>query len=92
MYRYSGILHEDNLLYIKEYGGIMIIYKDIFAKLEKAGYSIEKIREEELISESNLQKIMKGEPVNMKTIDTICRLTVCQIGDIITYIPDEQKR
>lgn len=28
-------------------------------------------------------------PVNLSTIDTICRLTDCQPGDILEYVPDE---
>lgn len=64
-----------------------IQYKiDILAELKKAGYTTTKIREEKLIGQSYLQQIRKGEIVSWKTIDTLCELLNCQVGDLVEYV------
>lgn len=67
----------------------MIIYKDVFEKMKRNGYSTALIRKEKLIPEGSLQNIREGKMVNLKTIDTICRLSGCGIEELIEYIPDE---
>ena len=64
-----------------------IHYKiDIMAELKNKGYSSTKIREEKLIGQSYLQQIRHGEMVSWKTIDTLCSLLDCQVGDLVEYV------
>ena len=64
-----------------------IQYKiDVLAELKKAGYTSTRIREEKLIGQSYLQQLRKGEIVSWKTIDTICELLDCQVGDLVEYV------
>ena len=66
-----------------------IRYKvDIMAELKKKGYTSTKIREEKLIGQSYLQQIRHGELVSWKTIDTLCSLLDCQVGDLVEYVKD----
>ena len=66
-----------------------IQYKiDVLAELKKAGYTSTRIREEKLIGQSYLQQLRKGEIVSWKTIDTICELLDCQVGDLVEYIKE----
>ena len=66
-----------------------IRYKvDIMAELKKIGYSSTRIREEKLIGQSYLQQIRHGELVSWKTIDTICSLLDCQVGDLVEYVDE----
>jgi putative transcriptional regulator len=58
------------------------------AELKKAGYSSTKIREEKLIGQSYLQQIRHGEIVSWKTIDTLCGLLNCQVGDLLEYVEE----
>lgn len=67
----------------------MIIYKDVFNQLKEAGYNTSRIRRENVIPEGTLQNIREGKLVNLKTIDTICKITGKKIEDIIEYIGDE---
>ncbi len=63
-----------------------IRYKiDVLAELKKVGYTSTRIREEKLIGQSYLQQLRKGEIVSWKTIETICELLNCQVGDIVEY-------
>ena len=68
-----------------------IQYKiDVLAELKKAGYTTTKIREEKLIGQSYLQQIRKGEIVSWKTIDTLCELLNCQVGDLVEYVKEPE--
>lgn len=64
----------------------MIKYKDVFGQLKEAGYNTARIRKENIIPEGTLQNIREGKLVNLKTIDTICRITGKRIEDIIEYV------
>ena len=59
---------------------------DIMAELKNKGYSSTRIREEKLIGQSYLQQIRHGELVSWKTIDTLCSLLDCQVGDLMEYV------
>lgn len=66
-----------------------IRYKvDVLALLNDKGYSQNRIRREKLIGQATLTQIRHGEIVSWKTIETICKLLNCQIGDIVEYVPD----
>lgn len=62
---------------------------DVMAALKAKGYPSTRIREEKLIGQSYLQQLRHGEPVSWKTMDTLCRLLDCSVGDIVEYLPDE---
>ena len=65
---------------------------DVIQLLKDNGYSTYAIRKEKLIIENMLQKLRNKEMVSWTTFDTICRLTHSQPGDIIEYVPDEDKK
>ena len=61
---------------------------DVMAALKVKGYSSTRIREEKLIGQSYLQQIRHGELVSWKTMDMLCKLLDCNVGDIVEYYPD----
>lgn len=66
----------------------MIKYKiDIINTLKNAGYSSYKIRQEKLFGQATLQKIRQNELISWENINTICKLLNCQPGDILEYVP-----
>lgn len=64
---------------------------DVMKALKEKGYSSTRIREEKLIGQSYLQQIRHQELVSWKTIDTLCNLLQCQVGDIVEYYEQEQE-
>lgn len=69
----------------------MIVYTiDILDALKKRGYNTNRIRLENILSQSTLQKIRTGKYISIESLDTLCSLLNCQPGDIIAYIPDDQ--
>lgn len=69
-----------------------IVYKmNVLAELKKRGYPTTRIREEKLIGQSYLQQLRKGELVSWKTIETLCSLLNCQVGDLVKYERENPK-
>ena len=64
---------------------------DVIQLLKDSGYSTYTIRKEKLIIENMLQKLRNNQMVSWTTLNTICRLTHSQPGDILEYVPDEEK-
>ncbi len=65
---------------------------DVIQLLKDSGYSTYAIRKEKLIIENMLQKLRNDQMVSWSTLDTICRLTHSQPGDILEYVPDEDEK
>lgn len=69
----------------------MITYKiDVIETLKESGYNATRILRENLISQSAMQKIRKGEMVGIITLDQICKLLDMQPGNIIKYVEEEK--
>lgn len=66
----------------------MIVYKDIMTKLKQAGYSSYRIRQEGILSPSVLNRIRHNLPVTTDTLDIICGLLHCDVGEIIAHVED----
>lgn len=67
-----------------------IRYKvNILKLLKEAGYSSTRIRNEKLMGQAVLQQLRQEKLVSWKSIDTICRLLSCQLGDILEYTEEE---
>lgn len=64
---------------------------DVMKELKEKGYSSTRIREEKLIGQSYLQQIRHQELVSWKTMDMLCKLLQCQVGDIVEYYEQEQE-
>ena len=61
-------------------------------KLRDSGYSSYRLFKERLLSQSTITKLNNDLPVTVTTIDTICRLTGCQPGELMEYVPDEPEK
>jgi putative transcriptional regulator len=58
---------------------------DVLAALKEAGYNTNRIRKEKIMGEAMLQKLRQGQLVSWATMETLCELLSCDIGDLITY-------
>lgn len=68
----------------------MLTYKiDVIKTLKESGYNSTRILKENLIGQSAMQKLRKGEMVGIKTLDQICKLLDMQPGNIIKYVEDK---
>ena len=70
----------------------MIIYKiDVMAALKEAGYSAHRLRQEQILGGNSITQLRCQQPVTFSTLDTVCRLTGLQLGDILAYQPTINK-
>jgi putative transcriptional regulator len=69
----------------------LIVYRDVLERLKEAGFTTYRILQEKLIPQSSLTRIRRNEPINLSTIDTICKLLNCQPGDLLEYVPDDEQ-
>ena len=69
----------------------MIVYCGVLERLKEAGFTTYRILQEILIPQSSLTRIRRNEPINLSTIDTICKLLNCQPGDLLEYVPDDEQ-
>lgn len=71
----------------------MFVYKiNVIESLDEAGYNTTRILRENLIGQSSMQKIRKGEMVGIKTLDRICELLDMQPGNIIKYVENNKPK
>ena len=73
-------------------GERMIVFHNILGKLASCGWSTARLQRERQISNGTIIQIRNGKGITTATIDTICRLCNCQPSDLISYVPDPEKK
>ena len=58
---------------------------DVLAALKAAGFTSYRLRKENIMGESTIQKLRDRKPVTWETIETLCGLLHCQPADILIY-------
>lgn len=66
----------------------MIVYDRLWNTMKERGISQYKLMKEYGFSSGQLDRIRKGENINMYTLDTLCRILDCAVEDIIEYKKD----
>ena len=74
----------------------MISYKKTFELLKEKNVSMYKMIKDKVIMPSSLQRMRVGtSPTNRgidgKTIDSLCKYLDCQPGDLMEYVPEDDK-
>lgn len=58
---------------------------DVIAALKDAGYTSYRIRQEQTINQTALQKLRNGQMISWEQLERICAALNCQPGDLIEY-------
>jgi putative transcriptional regulator len=67
-----------------------IVYKiDVLKALKEAGYNTSRLRKDKIMGEATIQKIRENQLASWATIDTICTLLNCDVGDIVEHIKED---
>ena len=70
----------------------MLVYKiNVIDTLKEAGYNSTRILKENILSQSAMQKIRKGDMIGIKTLEQLCELLDMQPGNIIKYVENKNK-
>ena len=67
----------------------MIVYDRLWKTMKEKGISQYKLIREHGFSTGQLDRIRKGENINLYTLDTLCRILDCRVEDIIEYKKEE---
>ena len=67
----------------------MIVYDRLWKTMQAKGITQYKLIKEYGISSGQLDRIRKGENINIYTVDTLCRILDCRVEDIIEYVKEE---
>ena len=67
----------------------MIVYDRLWETMKRKGMTQYKLMKEHGFSSGQLDRIRKGENINMFTLDTLCRILDCRVEDIIEYKKDK---
>ena len=62
----------------------MITYKKLWKMMQEKSVSQYRLHAEG-ISNSTLTRLRRNESVNTETIDKLCRILECDVGDIMEY-------
>lgn len=76
----------------KDVNILAISYKKLFVLLDQQGWTTYKIRQEKLIGQGTLTALKNGTGgLDSKTISKLCKALSCQPGDLMEYVPEEEK-
>ena len=64
---------------------------DVIKELKNKGFTTYRLRTEKIMGEAMIQKLRQHQMVSWATIETICALLQCQVGDIIEYVEGSEK-
>ena len=71
---------------------IIISYKGFWEVLKERGISQYKLIMQHGVSNSQLNHIRKGGHITTATINKLCKLLNCEIGDIVAYVPEGDEK
>ena len=66
----------------------MIVFDPLWETMKKKNISQYKLVKEYGFSFGQLDRLRKNSNVNLLTIDSLCRILDCDIGDVIKYKED----
>lgn len=67
----------------------MISYEPFWRTLKSSKESTYTLIKNHHISSSTIDKLRNDKPVNVTTINDLCRILGCSVSDVMEYIPSE---
>lgn len=70
----------------------MISYKNLWNVMKEKGVSQYTLIKQYGVSPGQITRLKRNEYVSTHTIEMFCKILNCAVGDIMEYVPDEEKR
>ncbi len=67
----------------------MISYKPFYDTLFRKNITEYHLIQNEGLSANTLHRMKHGMAINTTTLDTLCFILSCSVGEILEYVPDE---
>ena len=68
----------------------MISYEPRWGTMKRKKASTYTLQVKGEISSSTVRRLKANESVSTNTLDALCKILECEIGDIIKFLPDEK--
>lgn len=68
----------------------MISYEPLWETMKRKKASTYTLQVKGEISSSTVRRLKANESVSTNTLDALCMILECEIGDIIKFLPDEK--
>lgn len=68
----------------------MIDYSPFWKTLEQSGENWYTLTKKHRVSDSTPHRLKHNMDISMKTVNDLCRILDCDIGDIAVYVPSEK--
>ena len=69
-----------------------ISYNKLLTVFKEKGVTSYTIKKEKIVGQSAWKKIHENGHIDTRTIEALCKYLNCQPGDIMEYIPDNEKQ
>ena len=66
----------------------MISYAPLWNTMRERGATTYTLEVKGNISSSTIRRLKAGESVSTNTLDSLCKILHCDIGDVIAFTPD----
>ena len=70
----------------------MINYTPLWATMERRNVSTYTLRGKYNIPPGTISRLRKNKPVTTQTLNCLCMILGCTIGDVIEYVHDEKEK
>lgn len=68
----------------------MISYEPLWETMRRRQATTYTLQVKGEISSSTVRRLKANESVSTNTLDALCKILECEIGDIIKFLPDEK--
>lgn len=68
----------------------MIVFDKLWETMEKKGVSTYLLREKGGLDSKTVRRLRANENMETKTLDKLCKVLQCSLGDIAEYREDEE--
>ncbi len=68
----------------------MISYEPLWETMRRKNATTYTLQVKGEISSSTVRRLKANESVSTNTLDALCKILECEIGDIIKFLPDEK--
>lgn len=68
----------------------MISYEPLWETMRRRQATTYTLQVKGEISSSTVRRLKANESVSTNTLDALCKILECEIGDIIRFLPDEK--
>lgn len=69
----------------------MIVFDPLWETMKRKHISQYALIREYGVSTGTLDALRKNRSVTLHTINDLCRILQCDVGDVIRYVPEEEK-